>query len=219
MTQHPSTHPHPVPLWLRDIEVQAAERMPRFAAGPGAGGRQSAVLMLFGPRTQGGEDVVLTQRAETLRTHAGQVSFPGGGVDRGDASLRDTALREASEEIGLGADGVHVVGQLPSLPLSVTGFQVTPVVAWWAAPSPVMAREAEVARVARVPIAELVEPANRFTAIAPGRSFAAPAFEVDGLYIWGFTAILLDETLKLTGQSVPWDEDDERLVPQRYRRR
>lgn len=210
--------PYPIPLWLRDIEAQATDRMPRFAAGAGTGGRQSAVLMLFGPRAQGGEDIVLTQRAETLRKHPGQVSFPGGGVDPGDASLRDTALREAGEEIGLRGDGVHVVGHLPSLPLSVTGFEVTPVVAWWEAPSPVVAREAEVARVARIPVAELIDPANRFTAIAPGRKFTAPAFEVDGFYIWGFTAILLDETLKLTGQSVPWDESDERLVPVRYRR-
>lgn len=210
---------HAVPDWLTDIEQRAAAQMPRYAAGPGTGGRQSAVLMLFGPESHGGEDVVLTQRAETLRKHAGQVSFPGGGVDPGDASATATAMREANEEIGLQPGGVKIVGQLPSLPLSVTGFQVTPVVAWWEAPTPVQAQEAEVARVARVAVADLIDPANRFTAVAPGREFAAPAFEVDGLYIWGFTAILLDETLKLAGYSVPWDVADERLVPMRYRRR
>lgn len=209
---------HPVPSWLQNIEAQAAQRMPRFATGSGSGGRASAVLMLFGPSAGGGEDILLTQRAETLRKHAGQVSFPGGGVDPGDAAPRDTALREANEEIGLSAEGVYVVGQLPTFPLSVTGFQVTPVVAWWESPSPVVAREAEVARVARVSVADLIDPANRFTAVAPGRKFAAPAFEVDGLYIWGFTAILLNETLKLAGHAVPWDERDERLVPERYRR-
>lgn len=211
-----------MPPWMADIEQRAATQLPRFATGPGTGGRASAVLMLFGPREtsgQDGEDVVLTQRAETLRKHAGQVSFPGGGVDPGDRSTAATALREAHEEIGLQPDGVKIVGQLPSLPLSVTGFQVTPVVAWWESPTLIEAREAEVARVARVAVADLVDPANRFTAVAPGREFAAPAFEVDGLYIWGFTAILLDETLKLAGYSVPWDVTDERLVPTRYRRR
>lgn len=214
--------PHPVPAWLESIEERAAAGMPRFAAGRGSGGRRSAVLMLFGPRGTGersGQDVVLTQRSETLRKHAGQVSFPGGGVDPGDLSTQDTALREANEEIGLSSHGVKVVGLLPSLPLSVTGFQVTPVLAWWESPTPVQAQEAEVARVARVAVADLVDPTNRFTAVAPGREFAAPAFEVDGLYIWGFTAILLDETLKLAGLTVPWDESDERLVPTRYRRR
>lgn len=213
------TDAHPVPDWLADIETHAADRMPRFPAPVGGNVRRSAVLMLFGPRDAGGEDIVLTERADTLRKHAGQVSFPGGGVDPGDASAEEAALREANEEIGLARAGVQVIGRLPTLPLSVTGFAVTPIVAWWSSPSPVRAAEAEVARVARVAVADLVDPANRFTAIAPGRRFAAPAFEVDGFYIWGFTAILLDATLTLTGHALPWDVQDERLVPERYRRR
>lgn len=213
------TEVHPVPSWLMGIEERAAGRMPTFPAGEDGEGRRSAVLMLFGPHAGGGEDVVLTQRADTLRQHAGQVSFPGGGVDPRDASPQETALREAHEEIGLDPAGVRVLGTLPSLPLSVTGFHVTPVVAWWESPSPVLAAEAEVARVERVSIADLMDPANRFTAIAPARRFAAPAFEVDGLYIWGFTAIVLDALLTLTGHTLAWDEGDERVVPERYRRR
>ena len=63
--------------------------------------------MLFGPNDDGGEDVVLTERATNLRKHAGQVSFPGGGVEPQDVTFTDTALREANEEIGLVPEGVR----------------------------------------------------------------------------------------------------------------
>ncbi len=210
---------HPVPHWLEGIEATGRAYAPNFPPTGTPGGRRSAVLMLFGPRDGGGEDVVLTERSASLRKHAGQVSFPGGGVDPGDETPVHTALREAHEEIELDASGVRVLGRLPELPLSVTGFEVTPVVAWWERPGAIRAAEAEVARVDRVAVADLVDPANRFTAIAPGRQFTAPAFEVDGLYIWGFTAILLDAALAMTGQDRPWDVADERVVPERYRRR
>lgn len=208
--------PAPEPDWLRDLE-QRAHEAPMVAGLPEAPGRASAVLMLFGQDELGGQDVVLTERSESLRKHAGQVSFPGGGVDPGDVSAADTALREAHEEIGLDREGVRVVGVLPVLPLSVTGFRVTPIAAWWERPSPIgVVDPAEVARVERVPLAQLVDPENRFSAIVPGRDFVAPAFEVDGLYVWGFTAILLDATLRLAGMELPWDRSDERPVPSRY---
>jgi 8-oxo-dGTP pyrophosphatase MutT (NUDIX family) len=92
---------------------------------PDGGGRASAVLMLFG-ESEHGPDVLLTQRAVTLRSHPGQVSFPGGAVDDGDAGPEAAALREASEETGLDPDGVQISGSLPPLHLSVSGYTVTP---------------------------------------------------------------------------------------------
>ncbi len=209
------------PDWLRRLQERAHGEESFFAAGAAraGSGRRSAVLMLFGPADEG-EDVVLTQRAESMRTHAGQVAFPGGSVDPGDRDPEETALREAAEEIGLASEGVEVLGPLPTIPLSVTGFRVTPVLAWWSTPSPIRAENpAEVARVARIPLRDLVDPAHRFTSVWREGSFAAPAFEVDGLYIWGFTAMILDATLQMAGLEVPWDTEDRRPVPERYLRR
>ena len=210
---------HPVPQWLQGLRAQAHTPESFFVRSAVEEGRRSAVLMLFGPAPGGGEDVVLTERAASMRRHPGQVSFPGGSADPGDSSPTDTALREAREEIGLSAEGVEVLGELPAIPLSVSGFKVTPVIAWWALPSPIhVAIRAEVARVERVRLDDLTDPANRFMSVHPYRSFAAPAFEVDGLYIWGFTAMILSATLTMAGLDRPWDQDDRRPVPERYLR-
>lgn len=220
MSEHEPTSAPAVPDWLHQVAAVAERPQDSELVRKTAhlsGGRQSAVLMLFGPDGAGGESVVLTERAWTLRQHPGQVSFPGGRIDPEDDGPVDAALREAEEEIGLDRSGVHVVGRLPLLPLSVTGFSVTPVLAWWPRPTPVRVVDtAEVGRVEVVPLAELVDPANRFTSVHPARHYAMPAFEVRGLYVWGFTAAIIDETLRLAGLEQAWDVADERPVPPRY---
>lgn len=208
------------PLWLEDVlhAGQTGELMRAWRTSVSPQARQSAVLMLFGAHPGGGEDLVLTQRAEDLRKHAGQVSFPGGGVEPQDDSLTATALREANEEIGLIPHGVDVLGELQPIPLSVTDYLVNPVLAWWREPSEITAADPiEVARVARIPVRELTDPANRFTATHP-RGYQGPAFEVDDLYIWGFTAFVLDAVLTAGGQSRDWDVNDRRQVPDRFLR-
>ncbi|GAB3594423.1 CoA pyrophosphatase [Angustibacter peucedani] len=182
------------------------EDLSRFLP-PDDGGRPSAVLMLFGTDDDGEPDVLLTQRADSMRSHAGQVSFPGGSVDDDDAGPVAAALREAVEETGLRADGVDVLGELPSLFLPPSGFVVTPVLAWWRSPSPVAAVDpAEVARVVRVPLRELLDPDLRVTARHPS-GYLGPAFTVRGLFVWGFTAGLLSRVLALAGLEQPWHRD------------
>jgi hypothetical protein len=95
----------------------------------------------------------------------------------------------------------------------VTGFVVTPVLAWWHEPHPVDAIDPlEVASCAVVPIAALVDPANRFRVRHPS-GWYGPGFEVDGLFVWGFTAGLLDSVLTLAGWNRPWDTGRERDLP------
>ena len=172
-------------------------------APPGA--KHSSVLMLLagGPA---GPDLLLTARAATLRSHAGQPAFPGGGHDPGEDAVT-AALREGEEETGLQPSTVVPAALLPDLYLPPSGYLVCPVLAYWREPGevgPVDPRET--AAVARVPISELVDPVNRGRVRHPG-GFVGPAFQVADLLVWGFTAGLVDILLTLGGWSAPWDEE------------
>ncbi|WP_433494488.1 NUDIX hydrolase [Micromonospora sp. CA-248089] len=171
---------------------------------PESGGRESAVLVLLGEEPGAGPDVLVLQRAATLRNHAGQPAFPGGAADPEDADARATALREANEEVGLDPGSVTVLAELPRLWIPVSDFVVTPVLAWWHDPHPVHPREpAEVAHVARLPVTELVDPDNRMRVRHPS-GWIGPAFSVRGMLVWGFTAGVIDRLLEMGGWSRPW---------------
>ena len=183
------------------------------------GARRAAVLVLFGvlddmPAATGTPapvsrdlDVLLQRRAATLGHHPGQVSFPGGRLEAGETAER-AAVREAVEETGLDPTGVEVLGTLPELPLPVSRHVVTPVPAWWSRPSRVAAVDhAETVDVFRVPVAELLDPANRASVArhVVGRTWRSPAFEVGDVLVWGFTAIVLSEMFDALGWTEPWD--------------
>jgi 8-oxo-dGTP pyrophosphatase MutT (NUDIX family) len=171
---------------------------------PAEGGRVSAVLVLFGEQEPGRPDLLVLQRAATMRNHAGQAAFPGGASDPTDADPAATALREANEEVGLDPASATVLTTLPELYIPVSGFVVTPVLAWWHAPHPVHSREpAEVAHVARLPVEELVDPANRIRVRHPS-GWVGPAFQVRGMLVWGFTAGVVSALLDMAGWTRPW---------------
>lgn len=208
MADHgPLVDPANVPDWLRPVVVATTGLDPvmfrRFSPPP-VDARDAAVLILLGEHETRGPDVLLQLRAEG-GAHSGQVAFPGGSSEPDDGGPVETALREAVEETGLDPSGVRPLALLPQLHIPVSGFHVTPVLAHWEKPSRVWAVDpAESAAVARVPIAELADPANRFTCRHPS-GFLGPAFALPGMLVWGFTAALLTLLLHIGGWEKPWD--------------
>ncbi len=196
-----------VPGWLRPLVMATRDLDPdeltRFTP-PDESGRRSAVLILFGDG-EDGPDVLLIQRAQDMRSHAGQPAFPGGAEDPEDDGPVGAALREAQEETGLEPSGVDVLHCLPDVWLPPSGFVVTPVLGWWRRPSPISAMDpAEVSDVHRVPITELTDPANRVNVRHPS-GYVGPGFTVRDMLVWGFTAHLLDRILALGGWERSWD--------------
>jgi 8-oxo-dGTP pyrophosphatase MutT (NUDIX family) len=202
-----------IPEYLKRL-IDAADDLPLRHRMPQATStaRRSAVLILFGEGPQG-PDVLLIEKSAHLRSHAGQPAFPGGGVDPGDDFPTGTALREAEEEAGVDPAGVRVLATLQELFLPPSDRLVVPVVAWWDDPRDVTVGDPhEVARVARVPLADLTDPANRFRVSHPS-GFIGPAFGVADMVVWGFTAALLDAILEAAGLARPWDHGDVRPLP------
>jgi 8-oxo-dGTP pyrophosphatase MutT (NUDIX family) len=183
-------------------------------ARPPQGKRAAAVLILLSTGERGYQLVLVEKRAE-LRNHAGQVAFPGGSIEPDDASPIAAALREAAEEAGV-SEGVEVLGVLPAAHIPRSGFDVTSVVAWWTKPRPLQVVDAEeLSAVHVVAVDDLLDPAHRSTWVHPA-GFQGPAFVIGELYIWGFTAYLLDELFDLLGWTRPWPTELHTEIPARF---
>lgn len=171
---------------VADLLTGDGDILPETAATPTA----AAVLVPVTDRAEPG--LVLTQRTEHLRNHAGQIAFPGGRADPGDVDLVATALREAKEEIGLSPHAVTVVG-LADRYRTVTGFEVTPVLGVIPPDLTLYPSEAEVANLFEVPLAYVLDPAHHRRVSAPWRGQTRHFYEIlwNDRRIWGATAAMI----------------------------
>ena len=172
-------------------------------------GRAAAVLVPLLPRPEG-LHVLFTERSKELRSHAGQISFPGGSVDRGDSDARAAALREAREEVGLREEHVEILGTVDDCPTFVTGYVITPVVgvvdprAFTAAgrypwePSP-----AEIAALHELPLSAFMDPKNLRIELRAreGQMLELYWYTVQGATVWGATARILNQLIRLTQEA------------------
>lgn len=142
--------------------------------------------------TDGGLSLLLTKRSAALKHHPGQISFPGGKQDEGDADVIAAALREAHEEIGLHPDNVEVLGTLPPHE-TVTSFHVTPVIGFVTSPFTIVPEPGEVEEVFAVPLDHVLDPANYLVEARQWRGQMRHYFVVPygPYYIWGATARML----------------------------
>ena len=171
--------------------------------------RRAAVLLpLF--EKEGEPHVLLTRRTEEMRSHRGQISFPGGRRDPEDPSLLHTALRETEEEIGLAARDVRILGELDDL-LTVTDYIVTPYVGIIPHPYPFRVSEREIAEMIEAPLDAFLNPVGiRVSSWQEyqGKRYRTYFFNVGPHIVWGATAKILIQLLELAyGFRPPEGED------------
>ena len=183
---------------LRD-ELQTVLLAPEAAEGIVVrGGIRAAVLVPL--YVEGGElHAVFTKRREDLRRHPGEISFPGGRQDQGDASLAATALREAHEEIGLAPEAVDLLGALEPTPTIATGYAVYPFVGLLQPGLEWTLSAREVARVLELTLASLRDGYRRQRLIRRGIPIRTDTYVVDDQLIWGATARILSDLLDRIG--------------------
>lgn len=172
------------------IRRRLAERTRQVIRDPAS--RPAAVLIpLLGER--GEPSVLFTRRTETVEHHKGQISFPGGAADPGDADAITTALRETEEELGISRDRVQVVGILDDVPATVSGFVVTPVVGFIPSSVSLRVNAAEIAEVLTVPLRTFRDPsALRVERRERDGQMIDVYFYTHGPYeIWGVTGHIM----------------------------
>lgn len=177
---------------LRQAVLSPAQTLPL------SGNKASAVLLAVVDRPAG-PTLVMLKKSKDMRSHAGQISFPGGGVEEGETS-EQAAVREAWEEIGLAPEKVQMLGALDDDRTYITNYHIRPLLAWVAdPPAQWRADPVEVERVLELPLAEVVaaEPVSWLDFNILGVPFRAPRFHFrDGTVVWGASARILKKFIE-----------------------
>lgn len=211
--------PELAPRWMNNLlaDVPSANNHPDILGVDSRGrenlrtdGRSAAVLILMAgsdvlsDELPSDASVLLTHRSPTMRSHSGQIAFPGGRVDPGDINAVDAALREAWEETGLNRSDVTPVASLEPIHIRASGYPVHAILGHWHTPGRVWsASPLENDDVFSVPVRELIKPDNRL--LVGWSDWQGPAFTVNNYLVWGFTAGLLSAMIHQSGWEQPWD--------------
>ena len=152
----------------------------------------SVLVLLF--EENNSFNFILTLRSKKVETHKGQISLPG-GVQEKNESLKETALREAEEEIGTLPKTIEIIGELSSLCIPFSGYKVHPYVGWASAPPKLIPCAQEVERIIIVPVNELIDEKNQTQkkTILRGIPVTMPYFSLKGEIVWGATSMILSE--------------------------
>ena len=162
---------------------------------------RAAVLMGIGER-EAGPSFLLTRRTNTVSTHKGQVSFPGGQREKGDSSVEETALRETFEELGIRSESIEIAGQLNDY-LAVTRSRVTPFAGFINGSPDITPCPAEVAHVLWVPLRFFLETAPRIEIWERlGQSVPVQFYDYDDEVIWGLTVRMITDFLETIGPEI-----------------
>ncbi|MGB0872786.1 MAG: NUDIX hydrolase [Solirubrobacterales bacterium] len=168
-----------------------------------AQGREAAVLMPFRETAEGALELIFTKRRDDLPSHAGQISFPGGSSDPGDADHVATALRESEEELGIPESAVRVIGALEPMSTFVSDFAVYPIAGVVDPAIVLMPNPGEVDQVFSVAVAELIAVREHREMQRGAMTFKTEAYETDGGLIWGVTGYILGRLLDRIGACFP----------------
>ena len=167
---------------------------------PPDGTRAASVLLLLDPSTPR-VPLLFVLRSAELRQHPGQIAFPGGGAEPADIDVVATALREASEEVGIESDNVEVLGLLSPFSTVVSDRWLTPVVALERGPSTLRSDHIEIAEWFRIDVADLMEAPHTIREFErDGVRRGVHFYEASGRVIWGVTGAILHEFLALLGR-------------------
>jgi len=179
-------------------QITMAPRPRPLRPAPGVEPRQAGVLLLLYPA---GEELtlLLTVRTSALHHHSGQISLPGGGWEEGDGSLKETAMREAREEVGSLSDQLEMIGPLTELYVPPSNNCVHPFVAYTPLRPAFDPDPCEVADLLEVPLSLFLDPSTRREEVwmRQGEDYHVPFYSVGEHKVWGATAMILAELVAL----------------------
>ncbi|MEH6681571.1 MAG: CoA pyrophosphatase [Sediminicola sp.] len=165
--------------------------------------KMAAVMALFYPDRKGETHLLLILRKTYPGVHSNQVAFPGGKMEKGDADLEHTALRETSEEVGVAPHAVEVVRALSKIYIPPSNFEVQPFLGLYPIVQPFQIQESEVEALLEVPLRDFMDDGRvvrQTLTTSYAENIAVPAFELNGHMVWGATAMILSEVKELFKQ-------------------